>query len=114
MHLKVINQNDKYIQLALSGRLDMAGVREIEIEFAGHAAESGRSIILDMAEVPFLASMGVRMLLTGAKKLHGGGNGRLILVNPCEMVGDVLRMAGVEALLTHADTVADAVDELEK
>ncbi len=114
MHLKVIDNNSKYILISLSGRLDMAGVKDIEISFAEQTADPARSILLDMTEVPFIASMGLRMLLSAAKRLHAGGNGRLILVNTDEMVREVIKMAGVETFLGHAADLDDALAELGK
>lgn len=108
MHFKVVYQTEKYVHLALSGRLDMAGVREIEIPFAEHTTDPNKSILLDMTEVSFVASMGLRMLLSAAKKIHSG-NGKIILINTNTMIKEVLKLAGIESLLNYAANETEAV-----
>ncbi|MDD3118634.1 MAG: STAS domain-containing protein [Victivallales bacterium] len=111
MHLKVEAQDSRYILLVLSGRLDMAGVREVEIAFAENTSGADRTVLVDMTEVPFVASMGVRMLLSAAKRLHGSGK-RVVLINIDAMVMEVLKMSGVESLFDFAADRETALSRL--
>ncbi|MDD2710780.1 MAG: STAS domain-containing protein [Verrucomicrobiae bacterium] len=53
----------------LNGRLDIGGIKQIETPFAELAKNQTRPLILDLAQVSYLASVGIRLLLTQAKAL---------------------------------------------
>ncbi len=110
MLLKTIKEDDNICQLAMNGRLDMAGVSEIEIDFAEKTNSADRSVVVDMTEVPFLASLGMRMFLSVAKRLKQNQK-KLILLNTNTMVRDALKIAGFERLIALADNESD-VDAL--
>ena len=52
-------------RVSLSGRLDADGLEVVEDDFAAAVAE-GPDVIVDLSEVPFLASLGIRMLVTAS------------------------------------------------
>lgn len=106
MELKTFDAGNSIVGVGLSGSLDIAGVGEIELEFAKTAA-SGKSMIVDLSEVTFLASLGMRMLLSAAKKLHADGS-KMILVAPQPSVRAALETVGFQMLLPIAQTVDEA------
>lgn len=103
MLLKVVKQDPTQLMLAISGRLDMAGVREIEINFTEQIGNADRNVIVDMSEVPFLASLGMRMFLSAAKKLRVNDK-TLALLNPDDMVKDAMRIAGMDKIIPLVDS----------
>ena len=58
MELEIKNQSDQITHLALRGRLDTAGVGEVELEFTSRTVPRAKPLLLDMSEVTFLASLG--------------------------------------------------------
>ena len=102
MMLKIEKEEPELCRLTLSGRLDMAGLAEIEIEFAEKVGEGSRHMIVDMRDVQFMASLGMRMFLSAAKKLRTHQR-RIVLLKPAPMVADSLRIAGFETLVPMAD-----------
>ena len=50
-------------KVALAGRLDTAGVDRIETRFGAAIVPAGKNTVVDLTEVTFLASMGIRMLI---------------------------------------------------
>jgi anti-anti-sigma factor len=80
----------------VSGRLDAAGVAAIEgaMARAAEAAPGGR-LVLDLAGVSYLASVGLRLLMLVARTLEKRG-GRLVVANPTDEVAVVLAVAGLE------------------
>ena len=93
------------VKVALDGRLDIAGANAIDLQFNAIAG-SHKSIVVDMAGVSFLASIGIRTLLLGAKAVQRRG-GTLILLNPVAEVERVLDVMGVADLMPiHRDTEA--------
>lgn len=92
--------------VALEGSLDIAGADEIG-QRMGAVAGSRRFVIVDLEKVSFLASMGIRVLLSTAKTVSRQA-GRLVLVNPNAVVRSVLNVAGTDTLMPVADSVEAA------
>lgn len=84
-------------RVALSGRLDVAGAGRIDLRFSVLAG-SRKALVVDLSQVSFLASMGLRTLLTGARTVRSKG-GKMVLLSPDANVAKVLEIAGVETLL---------------
>jgi anti-anti-sigma factor len=51
----------------LSGRLDAPGADRIGVRFTASASVPGRHAMIDLSEVSFLASMGIRLLIATAR-----------------------------------------------
>jgi anti-sigma B factor antagonist len=98
MELEIKNQSDRITHLALRGRLDTAGVGEVELRFTGHTVPRAKPLLLDMSEVTFLASLGLRMLLTVAKALDRRG-AKTVLLSPQPAVREVLKLSGFDQLM---------------
>ena len=94
-------------RIVLSGRMDIAGVGRIETRFAGMTASPRERIIVDMAAVSFLSSIGIRALLMNAKAVERRG-GRLVLLDPDPNVRTVLETASINELIPVCDSLDDA------
>ena len=53
-------------KLSLNGKLDIAGTQAIDLHFSVLVGQNG-AIIVDLSQVTFIASMGLRTLILGAK-----------------------------------------------
>ena len=107
MELRVIEQGDAFTHVALSGRLDSAGVDSVESRFNATLAGPRRHAIVDLSAVDFLSSMGVRMLLMMAKLLNRSG-ARMVLVAPRPLVEGALRHSAVDQLIPVRADVTSA------
>ncbi|HEX3402470.1 MAG TPA: STAS domain-containing protein [Acetobacteraceae bacterium] len=97
------------VKVILDGRLDVAGSGIIDLQFSAIAG-SHRGVVVDLAGVSFLASIGIRTLLLGAKAVQRRG-GSFILLNPVEEVERVLEVMGMTDLMPvfhDADTALAA------
>ncbi len=56
-------------RIKLRGRLDTPGVDGIETKFTASVLPDGRNAVVDLSEVSFIASMGLRMFIGIAKAL---------------------------------------------
>lgn len=108
MELKIIQANDQYTHVALSGRLDIDGVKSIELEFASLIGGQNKSAIVDMTEVSFIASLGMRMLLSTAKSLRAHDR-KIVLYNPQPVVQEALETAGFSAVMPIENDLAKAL-----
>ncbi|QRG05397.1 STAS domain-containing protein [Xanthobacter dioxanivorans] len=95
------------ILITLDGRLDIAGAAEIETTFSALVSHA-QAALVDMAGVPFLASIGIRLILVNAKGLYRRG-GRLVLFGADPQVEKVLLMTGVGELTTIVATREEAL-----
>ena len=94
-----VSELDKSITLIkLNGRLDITGVDQIETKFAAHCSGENARVIVDMAKVDYLASIGIRLLVTNAKSLKIR-NGKMVLLRPTPDVMEVLEMTNIPAII---------------
>ena len=85
------------------GRLDVAGDGEVELKLTSHTVPRGKPLLLDMSEVTFLSSLGLRMLFTVAKALDRRG-AKMVLLSPQPTVREVLLVSGFDQLMPiHQD-----------
>jgi anti-sigma B factor antagonist len=89
---------DGVVQVKLSGRLDLDGTQRISDRFAIATTTQKANIIVDLSDVTFIASIGIRLLITSARTQINRG-GKLILAGPQEPVRKVLEVAGVDQLI---------------
>ena len=101
MELKEIERGCNFIAVGLKGRLDINGVQAVEMQLSKEASESA-NLLLDLSEVDFIASLGMRMLLSIAKKL-GATHCKLILIAPQQLVREALETAGLFHVMVCVD-----------
>jgi len=89
---------DDIVQVRLSGRLDLEGTQAINDKFNVATKERAAKIIIDLSEVSFLASVGIRLLLTSARAQANHG-GKLVLAAPRPAVRKVIEAAGIDQLI---------------
>jgi len=90
---------DKDIRLIkLVGKLDILGTGEVETKFAGYCNGENARVIVDLSEVDFLASIGIRMLTLTANAVASRG-GRMALVGAIPEVQHVLEITGIPAII---------------
>ena len=85
------------VMLVLDGRMDVVGAGAIDVQFSAIVGSS-KGVVVDLAEVSFLASLGIRTLLLGAKAVQRRG-GCFVLLNPVDEVAQVLEVMGVTELM---------------
>lgn len=90
------------IEVKISGRLDAHWSDQLERELAEVVRGGARRIRLDMAEVIYVSSAGIRILLKYWKELKAI-NGTFRVVTPSASVRNILRMAGMLGLLQEKE-----------
>jgi len=96
LQIEQVGEGIKY--LVLEGRMDLAGTQAIDHRFTAATATTAAPVVVDLAQVSFLASIGIRTLLQSAKALKQRG-GRMVLLNPSEQVESVLRSTGIADII---------------
>ena len=84
--------------LSPSYNLDVAGAAKLEKELI-HAQPTDGEVVVDLSDVKFVASSGLRVLLKSAQALSRK-SATLVVTNASETVLEVLRMSGFDRLIT--------------
>lgn len=102
------DEQDGFRRIFLSGRLDTAGSEEVAPQLADLAASAQRRALVDLSNVTFLSSMGIRALIASAKEQQAKG-GRVVLnIGGNDVVGRTLEATGVDQLIPVFDDIAEA------
>ena len=107
-----ISTLDNGVRLAkLSGKMDIQGVNQIGEEFSQKIGGAGIGTIVDMSEVSFIASLGMRTLLTAARDVMNH-NGKLVILQPQDLVKEALTITGLTNLIPCYDNQDEAIAAL--
>ena len=108
MQIDKTDLGNSITRVKLAGRLDLNGSAMVEIPLS-LAAKNCRSLVVDMSEVSYVASLGVRHLVMAAKTL-GRGGGKLVLFAATGPVSEVLETMGITDIIPLAVSEAAALD----
>lgn len=103
--------DDGIIKVALSGRMDVLGAQAIDMKFTALTATKKAPVLVDMSDVSFLASLGMRTLISSAKALSSRG-GIMVLYKPQPNVMDVLESSGLSSLIPVYHELDEAMEAL--
>ena len=84
--------------LRVAGELDAAVSEDLDRALSALVA-GGHDVVLDLREVSFIDSEGLRVLMRAAMAL--GGSGTLVLAEPSRSVIRLLALTGVEGILPN-------------
>ena len=93
--IKSINEND--ITLQLVGWLDTQAAPDLAAAIEELPEES--SLVMDMAELEYISSSGLRQIVAAYKKFQG----RIVLKNVSEGTRDILRSTGLDKRIKIED-----------
>ena len=88
--------------IKLIGKLDILGVGEIETKFTGYCAGENPRVLVDISDVEYLSSIGIRLLMLNAKSI-ASRNGRMVLLKPNPEVRKLLEVTGIPAIIPVYD-----------
>ena len=97
----MIPQRTKVV-LPITGELDVAGATAAHKRLLGMTLRPGDQLVLDLSQLTFMDSTGIRLLITAHARSRTDGD-RLMLVRPPARVFRVLTIAGVDELLPFAE-----------
>ena len=95
-------------KIVLAGRLDTAGVDLIETRFGASIVPAGKNTVVDLSQVTFLASMGIRMLIATNRSLSRKG-GKIALYGASPAVREVIDTVALTELIPLADNEVEAI-----
>lgn len=96
--------------LTLTGRLDSNTAPELERVLPARM-ESGEAVVVDLSQVSYVSSAGLRVLLKGAKIARSSGHG-LALSGMAPSVREVFDISGFSTIFTIESDVGAALAAL--
>ncbi len=106
--MEILTQDgDGVVLHRLRGRLDNNATSKAEGAILGSFAAPARRVILDMRDVAYVSSAGLRVVLMAAKKAKLS-NGRLVLFGLPAAVQEVFDISGFSKVLAIAAEEDDA------
>jgi anti-sigma B factor antagonist len=98
-------------RVILDGRLDIEGAAAVDLPM-NVIAGSKRAVIIDLQNVSFLGSMGLRALVAPGRAIKGRG-GKVVIFAPNELVEKVLKTSGVDTLIPIHHDLQTAIAALQ-
>ena len=93
----VKNLNGNELTVAIAGRLDTTTAPQLEAEFKISIAGIEK-LVLDFAELEYLSSAGLRVLLSTQKAMNK--QGEMIIKNVNETINEIFEVTGFIDILT--------------
>jgi anti-anti-sigma factor len=90
------------VHVQIKGRLDSSWADQVTAALDEIVRSDNHDVVLDMAEVSYISSAGISVLLRCYKQLQGI-RGSLVIVRYSEMVESILAIAGLQKLLLRAE-----------
>ena len=90
--------SSKNIVISLIGRLDTITSPQLEEEINSFSLENIETVILDLKELEYISSAGLRVVLMIHKKMNKLG-GQLKLINVHDMILNIFDMTGMSEFL---------------
>lgn len=112
MRLEQTSLPGDILLVKLAGPLDIAGAGEIEMPFSVISGHNSK-VIVNLADVTFLASIGIRVLVKAARAI-GNRKGRLIIFGPTDEARRVLRSTGIDTIIPVVADEHSAIAECSK
>ena len=100
------------VTLSLSGRLDTTTAKAFEDRILAHIESGERRIAIDLAELEYISSAGLRVFLLAAKRLDSA-QGRIALCALPEPIREVFDIAGFISIFAIYDSHQEALKDLQ-
>ena len=106
-----IEPTDKAHIIALEGQVNSSNAATVETEVLAVVNQGAKNVLLNMTELSYISSAGLRVVLVLAKRLKQAG-GKLVIYGMQPHVREVFDISGFMAILNVVATRDDAVAQL--
>ena len=104
------SKEGEFMVIKVKGRLDSVTAPDLDRECAKCIEQGETRLILDLGELDYVSSAGLRVILSTAKKLKSN-QGTLSLCNLQDMVSEVFKVAGFSSFLPIFGSLEEALAE---
>jgi anti-sigma B factor antagonist len=92
----------------VSGRVDSMNADQLGTALSTQIDEGNNKLVLDLAQVEYMSSAGLRELVAALKKVKRA-EGDMRIAQPSNRVREVLEMAGLDTIFLIFDSQVDAL-----
>jgi anti-anti-sigma factor len=89
LNIRNVSTDDRVAKVSVGGRLDSMTYQKLELALMPVINSSVQTVILDLGELSFISSAGIRVLMTATNEL-AKRNGNLLLTNLQPQIAKVL------------------------
>lgn len=107
MEITEDKRGDLFI-LVLKGRLDSITSNKLEERFLALLDQGEKKVILDLSQLDYISSAGLRVLLMVSKRLRSA-NGKIVLSSMQDRVKEVFDIAGFSSIFTIFHSQEEAI-----
>jgi anti-sigma B factor antagonist len=95
-------------RIMIGGRLDVPGTDSVAGKLSELAQAAKKGVVVDLAAVRFLASIGISALIAAAKAVHQRGGKMVLIATPGSSVAMSLEATGVDELIPVFEKFSEA------
>lgn len=103
-------KEDNILIVTVSGRLDTNTTGQFDQALSGLMAD-GKNLVIDLAELEYISSAGLRSILIAAKKIKEN-KGKMALSSLTQMVKEVFDMSGFSKIVSIYPDVPAACTQM--
>src|SRR5215467_7558865 len=107
MKMEIVEIGPRLVKITLTGRLDTPGVDGIETRFLATLVPNANNAVIDMSQVEFISSMGIRMLVSAARSLKMR-QAALSLFGVQDQVNQVLELVAIGQMIRVCQSESEA------
>jgi anti-anti-sigma factor len=85
--------------IMITGRLDVDGANSVSAQLVDLAQNAKKGVVVDLSTLKFLASIGIRALVTSAKAVKGRGGRMALVVDSNSTVMMSIKATGIDQLV---------------
>jgi len=108
MSINHVDVGDQLRRIVITGRLDIDGADSVASQLLELSRAPRKGVVVDLSSLKFLASIGIRALVTSAKAVKERGGKMVLVVNAGSTVMMSLKATGIDKLVPVFDTAGDA------
>ncbi len=97
--------------VSVTGKMDAISSPELEKELSQLMAEGEKAFVVDLGELDYISSAGLRVILATAKRLKER-EGKIVLASLKDMVKEVFDISGFSAIIPIYESVESALNQV--
>lgn len=102
-----VSKQDNVTLIEVNGRIDSMNANQLGEALSNEIDNGHIQLVLDLANVEYMSSAGLREIVSALKKVRGSGDVRI--AQPSHRVREVLEMAGLDTIFQIYPTQVAAV-----
>lgn len=108
MSISYVDVGEQLRRIEISGRLDVEGTNSVASQLVELTQAPKKGVVVDLSSLRFLASIGIRALITSAKAVKERGGKMVLVVDKGSTVMMSLKATGIDQLVPVFGTISDA------